>query len=135
MAKGNRGGKGGGKISGLSEREKLNYEVVSDMLKSREYSYNKRNLKSMKTAAAALNRDFDYNDFGKDKLYGEGGKIAIDRYTKQLTSDFNRESVSIQKAVSKYEKSKNTTERAKYDETKSKLDSARRKKAFFSQFK
>lgn len=129
------GSGGGGKIANLSEKEKFNYEVISDMLKSREYSYNAKDLKSMRMAVTALNRDFDYSDFGKGKIYGEGGKIAMEQYTKKINSDYSKELNAIQKAANKYEKSKNTTERAKYDETKAKIDVAKRKEKFFSQFK
>ena len=120
--------------SALSKTEKLNYDVVSQQLQTREFRYDSNNLEDMRRAANALNRDYDSDDMQDSGLYGKGGAMALREYRDRLVSDYDKEQNRIQAAVKKYESSKTQTGKAKYNEAKAKVDAEKRRRNFFSQF-
>lgn len=120
--------------SALSKTEKLNYDVVSQQLQTREFRYDSNNLVDMRRAANALNRDYDSDDMQDSGMYGMGGAMALREYRDRLVSDYDKEQKRIQAAVEKYESSKAQTGEARYNEAKAKLDAEKRRRNFFSQF-
>ena len=118
----------------LSPNEQLNYDVISQMLKGREFNYNS-SLTSMEKVMNELNENFDYSDFGEGKLYGTGGKKALDEFVNKLSTDYNGELKKIQKAIKTYESSKPTSKTKKYNLEKARLESAKRKESFFKSFR
>lgn len=120
--------------SDLSKAEKLNYDVVSQQLQTREFRYDSNDLADMRRAANALNRDYDYDDTQDSGMYGMGGAMALREYRDRLASDYDKEQKRIQAAVKKYESSKTQTGKARYSEAKAKVDAEKRRRNFFSQF-
>jgi hypothetical protein len=131
---GSRAGSGSANYSNLSDSEKLNYDVVSQQLQTREFRYDSNDLADMRRAANALNRDYDSDDMQDSGMYGIGGAMALREYRDRLVSDYDKEQKRIQAAVKKYESSKTQTGKAKYNEAKAKADAEKRKRNFFSQF-
>lgn len=120
--------------SDLSKAEKLNYDVVSQQLQTREFRYDSNDLADMRRAANALNRDYDSDDMQDSGFYGKGGAMALREYRDRLVSDYDKEQKRIQAAVKKYESSKTQTGKSRYNEAKAKLDAEKRRRNFFSQF-
>lgn len=120
--------------SDLSKAEKLNYDVVSQQLQTREFRYDSNDLADMRRAANALNRDYDSDDMQDSGFYGKGGAMALREYRDRLISDYDKEQKRIQAAVKKYESSKTQTGKSRYNEAKAKLDAEKRRRNFFSQF-
>lgn len=131
---GTKAGSGSAKQSSLSDSEKLNYDVVSQQLQTREFRYDSNNLADMRRAANALNRNYEADDMQDSGMYGKGGAMALREYRDRLLSDYEKEQKRIQAAVRKYEKSKTKTGKARYNEAKAKADAEKRKRKFFSQF-
>ena len=120
--------------SDLSKVEKLNYDVVSQQLQTREFRYDSNDLADMRRASTALNRDYDSDDMQDSGMYGMGGAMALREYRDRLVSDYDKEQKRIQAAVKKYESSKTQTGKSRYNEAKAKLDAEKRRRNFFSQF-
>lgn len=131
---GSRAGSGSANYSNLSDSEKLNYDVVSQQLRTREFRYDSNDLADMHRAANALNRDYDSDDMQDSGMYGMGGAMALREYRDRLVSDYDKEQKRIQAAVKKYESSKTQTGKARYNEAKAKVDAEKRRHDFFSQF-
>lgn len=72
--------KGRNANTSLSKAEKLNYDVVSQQLQTREFRYNSNDLADMRRAANALNRDYTSDDMQDSGMYGMGGAMALREY-------------------------------------------------------